>query len=239
MPHQVPAIWAKSEALRGHDWWPRACHPWDGGRHLGTAELWEIITSSRSRVDSQMERSEGPVLGQFQKVKKTILQVWLNCFLLFTSQQHSFKLMWRPLRVAPFWGLDSDSVPSVTYPSVLGRNHFGFWSESFWVNCHHSSKWQHGPQSWSKKNRGGKPFISQTPCTWEGELALPSPELFGMAASVSSPSPLAEPFLFIFPFCLQCLPGLLLSPSVLRNVSPCCLFSSVSLHACHTSRAVC
>ena len=149
------------------------------------------------------------------------------------------QLMWRPLRVAPFWGLDSDSVPSVTYPSVLGRNHFGFWSESFWVNCHHSSKWQHGLQSWSKKNWGGKPFISQTPCTWEGELALPSPELLGMAASVSSPSPLAEPFLFIFPFCLQCLPGLLLSPSVLRNVSPCCLFSSVSLHAFHTSRPVC
>lgn len=146
------------------------------GQTLGYG--WAVRASHSQQVSgwltlNETERREGPVLWQFQKVKKTILQVRLNFFLLFTSQQHAFKLMWRPLRVAPFWGLDSDSVPSVTYSSVLGRNHFGFWSESFWVNCHHSSKWQYGSQSWSKKisqnpahGRASWPFPPQSSSAW-------------------------------------------------------------------------
>lgn len=155
-PGMSPIRWGKT---LGYGWALRASH-------IQHVSGWLTL--------NEMERREGPVLWQFQKVKKTILQVWLNFFfLLFTSQQHSFKLMCRPLRVAPFWGLDSDSAPSVAYSSVLGRNHFGFWSESFWVNCHHSSKWHHGPQSWSKKNWGGKPFISQHPA--HGRASWPFP----------------------------------------------------------------
>ena len=62
------------------------------------------------------------------------IQAWLNFFAvhlsaaliqthLKTLESSSFLRPWILTQLAP--------VPSVTYSSVLGRNHFGFWSESF------------------------------------------------------------------------------------------------------------